>query len=95
MTSWTNKGLASKHEMHGMLLEDGSLQRRMQGNDLDTPTLNAKRVRNYEMVHGQFRLERRPLLAPSRVIMHKFAPDFYHNHFAQRVTHRSILQISS
>ena len=36
-----HKGLANKHGMHRMLLEDGSLQRRtsnMQGNDLDTPT---------------------------------------------------------
>ena len=33
-----HKELASKHGMHRILLEDGSLQRRMQGNNLDTPT---------------------------------------------------------
>ena len=39
--SMAHKELANKHGMHRMLLEDGSLQRRiknMQGNDLDTPT---------------------------------------------------------
>ena len=40
--SMNHKGLANKHGMHRMLLEDGSLQRRtmnMQGNNLDAPTL--------------------------------------------------------
>ena len=47
--SMAHMGIANKHETHRILLEDGSLQRRTQGNDLDTPTDSEGRTSNSEV----------------------------------------------